>query len=327
MHQQNSDFVKKNYRGMNLSKYRIILIVLIVSMLLVVCNSGCSEDSDNTTITEEVLQENDVDTNSENISTRGEDESMNDLSENTDIMESVGLKNGAGSEETTEISLEGSTSEAEQDCLKDSGENTTKPNSSPTGSTKPSGSTNVKTSEASSKVQTTTKAQVVTTKAAQSTTAAPKPTQSPVQPTTAAPKPTQPPVQPTTAASKPTEAPTQASTQAPKPTEAPKSAYNPDYVIAETTRQLKAAGYIHIPEHLDNELAQGLITKEHYDSIYPTAGCGWFETTLYNVTFGLTIEDDVYEMVEGCKYLCKDYFYIEYVGENEYGGYTFRVYR
>lgn len=93
---------------------------------------------------------------------------------------------GASSEATTEVSLEGSTSEEIQ--------GSTKPSSSSSGSTKPSGNTSTKTTEAVTKAPTTTKA-------AQTTTAAPKPTQVPAQPTTAAPK--------------PTPAPTQAPTEAP----------------------------------------------------------------------------------------------------------------
>lgn len=176
----------------------------------------------------------------------------------------------------------------------------TKPNSSP------SGNISVKTTAAATKVQTTTKAQPATL----------QPTKAPPQPTTAVPQqPTQAP-QPT-AAPQPTVAPTQA-----------KPAYNPDYVIAETTRQLKELGYECIPEYLDRYLVEGRITQEEYDAWYPTDGAGWFECSLYNVTFGLTIDDDVNELVGSCEYLCVDnIFYIEYIGENEYGGYTFRVYR
>lgn len=291
-----------------MSKHKIVLCVLIATLSLTACNGGCS---DNTTITADVSQSTSTEVAKEENETKVIDASENGTVKESGVSAETNAtkpsEEGVGSEATTEASLEGSTSEETQ------------------GSTKPScssGSTSVKTTEAA------TKAQPVTTKASQTV------TQTPAQPTTAAPKPTQTPAQPTTAAPKPTEAPTPAPTQAPKPTQAPMEAptqvkpeYNPDYVIAETTRQLKELGYLHMPDVLNDDLTSGRITQEEYNAWYPTAGMGWFETTLYNVTFGLTLEDDVYEMVEGCKYLCKDYFYIEYVGENEYGGYTFRVYR
>lgn len=293
---------------MNLSKYRIILIVLIASMSLVACKGGCSEDNHNATITESEFQDKDVEYTPEHIGVSSEDTSMNNTLENADIMGTSELMNGTGSEGTTEVSLEGSTSEEIEDISKPSGENTTKPNSSPSGSTKPSGSTSVKATEAAIKVPETTKAQPVTTK--------------PAQPTTTAPKPTQAPVQPTTAVSKPTQVPTQAPTQA--PTEPPTEAYDPNYVISEVTRQLKAAGYKHMPDVLDEAFAEGRITQEEYNAWYPLTGESWFEYGCWE--HGM--DANIYELVESCKYLCVgNRFYIEYRGLDRDGYPIYRVYR
>ncbi len=283
-----------------MSKRKNILLLLILAVLLI-CYAGCSRHGDNIITNES--QSNSTEDSKLEDETKGIDAFEHDTSASSSI--SGATLATKGSEETTEASFEGNTSEET--------EGSTEQESST------SGSTDVTTTEAPTRTQ-------GSTKPVQPTTAAPKPTEAPVQPTTAAPKPTEAPTQAPTEAPKPTQAPTQAPTEA--PTEAPKPAYDPNYVIAETTRQLKAAGYECIPEYLDRYLAEGRITQEEYNAWYPTDGAGWFECSLYNVTFGLTIEDDVYEIVERCKYLCVDnIFYIEYIGENEYGGYTFRVYR
>ncbi len=163
--------------------------------------------------------------------------------------------------------------------------------------------------------------------------AAAKPTQPIVKPvqTQAAVMPTQPtekPVQ-TQVAVMPTQAVTQSQTsggpQFVSPTQA--ADFDPYYVVAEATQQLKADGYTNIIEDLNTALAEGSISQEDYNIFYPKEESSWFEMS----SFYGTNEEEIYNLVESCKYLCVDgYFHIEYMGymnDGLYYKHIFRVYR
>ncbi len=245
---------------------------------------------------------------------------VTEVSEEGEVTTTVTVTKPQLQEETTEISLEGSTSEE----TKPSGTGNTSGNGSTmsngtlssgssSAATKPLGSTSVKTTEAVTKAPKPTQASKPTQ--------APKPTQA-SKPTQAA---TQAPTQPVTQAA--TEAPTQSGPQIVYPTLA--ADFDPYYVIEEATRQLKAAGYRDIYDILNEQLAAGIITQEDYDVLRPQEEGIWFEVnTDYS---GFSNESMIYELVESCKYLCVEgYFHIEPRGYDEdelYPQYIFRVHR
>lgn len=104
-------------------------------------------------------------------------------------------------------------------------------------------------------------------------------------------------------------------------TEALKTVYDPEYVITEITNQLKAQGYEYMPDYLDELLVDGQLTKESYERSYPTGGMGYFDYTCWSED----MEYNIYEIVEAQIFV--DYFYIDYVGMDKWGGHIYRCYR
>ena len=104
----------------------------------------------------------------------------------------------------------------------------------------------------------------------------------PTEPQTAAPT-SAPKVNPTpkpteTLTEKPTEKQTPKPKQTSKPKKTPtpkqdsKKEYNPDKVVKSAIEKCEANGMITTEHNLDNLLAEGVITKEEYDSYYPLDG-------------------------------------------------------
>ena len=293
----------------------IVLVLMIVALSLNACNKTLDAENDNSTavdgVSQSVTEECTEDIAIEYQNTTDDDLVTGDgivVETTAKVSEGSLLESGSSIEDVVTKPSGGSTSAHTGDVEISLEGSTVSGGFQPDITNPVSGGLNsngAKTTEALTKVMTITQG---STEAEAPTTAA-KPAQAVPQASTVA-------------VPDSTEVPTQVPvTVVPQPTTAAKPAYAPDYVIAEATKQLKALGYTYLPDKLDAALAAGKITQEEYNAWYPTDGAGYFDYTCWTED----MEYNIYELVEAQIFI--DYFYIEYIGTDKWGGHIYRCYR
>lgn len=109
--------------------------------------------------------------------------------------------------------------------------------------------------------------------------------------------------------------------------ESPLAGIDMSTVTREATKKLKEEGFENIPEVMEEQLEDGLISQADYETYYPTAGAGYIDWVCYVEEY---TEQNLIEAIVGQVKVSQGYnaFYISgYVGLSMGGSVIIRIYR